>query len=419
MKRILIFAFCLFTAILSLRAQTPVWAVETGAMDSYLRLAGISPLTRAWTYADSRGVDAVAGDQLAGAPKDQPVILMGHSLGGVIARRMAQLAAGAGVRVKGYLTSSSPLSGDRLADPGWEVTAAVALLPYVIDLGAQNALYLLNMVNTIKGDDGAAADIPAPVGFPEGAKRLLESFTPGAYRSGGLKSAAGRDLVEASLYPFLNAMLGSGEQGRLGSGDLTAVIGNIWSQGTVHDLGPLSAFMSRTNSSAEMAKEAGMRRCFLVGSNGDIFESKAWAFIKPQLDLRNSQQSYYLGMAAKQWWIAAYWLALAADAGVKVLYLEGINDAWGFLLTGLWGNLAGHDSVVQNNDWFWGVTCKMVPPDIGTGCDRIINLPSVSHIDLDDGYTALCSRTGRSGTRTYAANAMVNAYRDGFSWLNQ
>lgn len=162
-KQFVIFSIALLSGFLAFPATVPVtpslYTLATTSDESALATnAGIATINDAtkgtpkeqW-YFYSQGVDHEAHVFIHNLPSDHsPVVLYGISLGGVLARLMAQVGAENGKNVVGNIAQSSPLEGDRMANHVWCTPALASLTAYLLAFPATLPSIICSM--SCKGD---------------------------------------------------------------------------------------------------------------------------------------------------------------------------------------------------------------------------------------------------------------------------
>jgi pimeloyl-ACP methyl ester carboxylesterase len=411
--------------------------VNTGSASDYLP-AGIDAVILRdkvdYDYFDLNGIDHAAHAVLDALKAKGGTILAGHSLGGTIVRRAAQLAKEEGVPVKGYITSSAPLTGNRLCDREWALTASAALACYLlaVDTTTYSTALISSFSNALRSGTvqaASAVDEDATMGASPEAKAFFENLS--VIRSLGkrLKSTDDEATLREMGARAACAIVAPGENAST-KGALFTYLGKaVWDtllqKGTMRDLNPLSSFMADSNSAGALADEAGYRRAFLISANGNIFETGTWgSAFKHVINFYNVSIAASLAGAALSWWnpigAAAALLRAATFAAGRALVLRFPN-AWAYACSGSFNDLTGHDGFVQNNNVYKGKVLRQQSPDFSpnTRLDYSYYMTMVSHIDIADDYKTLCTKEGKSESKRSAADQFKGAYKQAVLYILQ
>jgi pimeloyl-ACP methyl ester carboxylesterase len=408
MKRFLmplLFILACSTALFA-TGGTTAFVVATGELESYLLndinangtqipVTQIAKADRDWDYFNVLGDEnVVAGllhrmQVLSTSDSGRGDVIIGHSQGGLIARRMAQRAAANNITIKGYIATSAPLEGDMLANSAWRQVALAALSAHLVGIASLHGTAVQSMLNVIVlRDNGAGAQDPLAASLraqlPKGAQNFL-AIADTVEKSRANYRDADMDTIGQKLtLPLMQAMFPDIDNSRdfIETG-LELLLPSSF--GTIGDMNPMGSFMGMFNSPTEMAKESNYTRAFLVSTNGDLYDTPVWSIMGPVINADNSISAAYT---------AAYWrtlnvgnLVTAALYSASAASITALPNTWSYACSGNINDFSGHDGFVQNNVSFNGNTLKMVPPDCNTSTrsDFIYYLPLVSHVDT--GYT--------------------------------
>jgi pimeloyl-ACP methyl ester carboxylesterase len=362
-------------------------------------------------YTSADGIDSVSTSCLNQWESTRAPVLIGHSLGGVIARRMAQRANTYKYGllkgyIKGYIATSSPMMGDALANPTWRSSAISNLAVYLKVLATVHLSQAWNLVGIMAtiGTSGSLKDTDVAYS----ARDSLVAQMPEAGQ--GLFAALGKVDENRSLYkdvdpsslatdvvvPTLEALMpqDATDIERDWWSDATTYLSAAFaSSGNIADLNPSGSFMVDTlNSYQGLLGEASYKRAFLVSKNGDMYKSEVWytASTLYYYDLASAATFYAIAALAPA--SAAATLPIAITETACAACVIGLPNVWSTAVSGSASDYTIHDGFVQNNVKFnSSITLKMVPPDFKTGSsihsmyDISYDLSSFSHID--SGYT--------------------------------
>jgi len=437
MRKCIWHIFLIVVSCACMYADDKLVMVNTGSASDYLP-TGIDAVILSdkvdYDYFDPNGIDHAAHAVLDAFKAKGGTILAGHSLGGTIARRAAQLAKAEGVPVRGYITSSAPLMGNRLCDREWALTASAALACYLlaVDTTTYGTALINAFTNALRSKDGQVAPVvseDATMDASPEVKAFFENLS--IIRSLGKRMKSTDD--EATLREMgahaACAILAPGENAST-KGALFAYLGKaIWDtlcqKGTMGDLNPLSSFMADSNSAGALAAEAGYRRAFLISANGNIFETGLWgSAFKHVINFYNASIAASLAVAVLSCWnpvnMAAALLRAATFTAGRALVLRFPN-AWAYACSGSFDDLTGHDGFVQNNDEYKGKVLRQQSPDFSpaTRKDFSYYMTKVNHLDIADDYKTLCTKEGKSESKRSTADQFKGAYKQAVLYILQ
>jgi hypothetical protein len=424
MKKQLLIAIIL-SASMSLWGQG-IFGVCTGAQTSYMNEAfGESWGTNwaadnvSWDYFNPSGIETVATNGLAALKTTNNNIIMGLSLGGAVTQRMAQMASKEGVPIKGYITVSAPLQGDRLTDPVWAVASTATLGAHLLNVGSQAFITAFaSYIYSNKGEETELQSIPIQEEWNDGAKKLATSINQLTATARKNHANSLEQSAKELGIPYLKAIL-SAPESKGGEIDyLATAISNAFLQkGTIADLNPTGNHMRNVvNKPEELNREIGYTRVFLESTNGDIFETKAWAYFQPVIGYFEGQRDYWWAKACNEWWLFPVFSLVSAGHAITVNTMYETPKVWSFCCSGDIGTsgYANHDGFVQANDSYLGNSLSMRAKNFGASNDHVIAMPAVSHVDTGTDPSTLRNSTGRSGSRAPAADQQILSYRQAY-----
>jgi hypothetical protein len=404
--------------------------LPSSALDPRIRKSK-PDLTEDQNYGNLKGIDDTANQLLAdflaymsanatdGQGKPNSFFVAGHSLGGLAARRMFQLAAqdqrfkG---KLKGYIESGTPNQGSRLADREWlargvlplaETALASALftsiwLPYPkaggIERGGEGAMPLDSLLPRMEKTEGR--------GISAGAASLFESVlggsapdTPEAARS--LSTRASLEVKKAevigSFFNMLSPVTGT-------KGAFWLILSSDYS--SLKDLIPGSPFLQSVNSAGAIAIEKKYARASVMSNDDDIYDvGPVWHIAKGMIATSTLALATAVLAAAFYWWnppLMMYWISAAASAALSLYHLAKIPQDIRYLCGGSVES-GRTDTLVPYNDNYKGIALRQSLPGGATGNDFEHLVPRLSHADGALKFDDLRASNGNQGAKTQTA----------------
>lgn len=391
-----------------LSAQS-VYYVNTSYEADLLKVCNLSAdgkLTYDGWYHSIDGIDGTARKFLDTLPSNQDVILYGISLGGVVSRRMTQLAQENGKNVTGYIAQSSPLSGDRLTNKNWALTATGLLGAYTI-LGADFTLMFSFLdILTTGFAGGIKSDFDSLIMKSKELDLNAQLFFSVLNEANNkdLSNLSSDEIINTISIPLIETLLGK-KSTKDESGDAWKFLPDVLFdyQNNVKDLDPLGNFMCNIlNSPCEMKKELSrtvktkqpdgtkktenkeIKRAFIVSKNGNLFETSAWGIVEPVLSIYVSLRETYYNYALSQWWAFPFWSLKSAAMNIPIATIEGLPKVWSYCVSGS-SNFASQDCFVPVDDTFYGKHLGMEAPNLRNYNDRVFYCDETSHLDYLSG----------------------------------
>ncbi len=428
-KFILALGFIALALTGNMHAQS-VYYVDTNYEADLLNTANIptgKSLTEDGWYHSSAGIDKTAKKFVDKLPCDEDVILYGISLGGVVSRRMTQIAEENGKNVVGYIAQSSPLSGERLTNRGWALTSVGMIGGYVTICGGFSQMFfwldLLTGRSEASGKSEADDFLRNFQDSGETTVSFLRKLTEKASRDA--TEMTNDEIIRDISIPLLQLLAGD----TAGRGDEWKFIPDVLfdNPNNVKDLDPTGSFMCDImNNSKEVEKELSrtvdgqkkdIRRAFIVSTNGDLYETPAWEVVGPVLEYFISQRDSYWAKACSQWWAFPFWALKSAAMNIPIATMEGFPQVWSFCVSGS-NDLTSQDCFVPVRDTFQGKSLGMTAPGLRRNADKTITCSATSHFDYAQGtsFSAIRGIVGRKNKKigeqsyTQQKEAIIGAY---------
>ena len=407
-KFILSMGFILLALVRKLPAQS-VYYVDTNYEADLLNTANIptgKSLTEDGWYHSSAGIDKTAKKFVDKLPCDEDVILYGISLGGVVSRRMTQIAEENGKNVVGYIAQSSPLSGERLTNRGWALASVGMLGGYTLVSAGLTGLFSMLSFLPFRSDSQTKPEFYELLKRNQVNEEVTVSFikmlTEEATKD--VTKMTDDDLIRNISIPLLQLLTGD----TAGRGDEWKFIPDVLfdNPNNVKDLDPTGSFMCNVmNNPKEIEKELSrtangikkeIKRAFIVSTNGDLFETPAWDVIGPVLNGLYIGRDVLWANAISQWWAFPYWALKAAALSIPIATIEGLPAVWSFCVSGS-SDLTSQDCFVPVRDTFQGKSLGMIAPEYREDIDFKQECSATSHFDYAHGkdFEAVKKTKGR------------------------
>ena len=428
-KFILALGFIALALTGNMHAQS-VYYVDTNYEADLLNTANIptgKSLTEEGWYHSSAGINNTAKKFVDKLPCDEDVILYGISLGGVVSRRMTQIAEENGRNVVGYIAQSSPVSGERLTNREWALASVGMLGGYTLVSAGLTGLFSMLSFLPFRSDSQTKPEFYELLKRNQVNEEVTVSFikmlTEEATKD--VTKMTDDDLIRNISIPLLQLLFG--ESGVRGDG--WKFIPDVLFDYTnnVKDLDPTGSFMCNVmNNPKEIEKELSrtangikkeIKRAFIVSTNGDLFETSAWDVIGPVLNGLYIGRDVFLFNACTQWWAFPYWALKAAALSIPIATIEGLPAVWSFCVSGS-NDLTSQDCFVPVRDTFQGKSLGMTAPGLRRNADRTITCSATSHFDYAQGtnFSAIRGTEGRKNKKigeqsyTQQKEAIMGAY---------
>lgn len=395
---------------------TEIRTVNTSYENSLLDAAGYtshSKITEEDWYFSKDGIDKTAQKMVENLSSKEDSILYGISLGGTVARRVTQIAAENGKKVKGYIAQSSPLYGDRLVNKTWATTALGLLAGYTyvgsffVKMNLDSLLLGYILSGDIFKDEFKFIDDPY-----DDSSSLLNCV-----RNINVKEIDRNDsesVITNITLPLIDAVMGNDNNSRITRNYFKAVF--IDKTSNVKDLNPKSSFMEKMNSPQEVAKEteSSIKRAFIISENGNIYDTSIWPNVETVLNYYKTSRNVYLIK-----WFKPQYLLKAASIEITIGVIEGVPKVWSTCVSGS-PDYSTNDGFVPVKDNFFGSTLKMSAKSRSTDYDREYECSATSHIDYSEkSIEKLENQTGRYGSRSESSKQQKDALKAAMKFMGK